>query len=171
MTSFWEQHSDRDGFLPQKTFIMKSELSKWLKRNPREQLDTTRSSDISGNAIMRDRSMMRKLTVTPQAVYETPHTNTTRLIQPRRPTHEPPISPTPTCLFYWTCYRNKQRRFPSRQPMRDQKGRAAAHLSLLAAPGFVGLLWTQWLAVHSALRLAAIAIKTSTAIKTERQSR
>lgn len=91
MTSFWERHSDCDRFLTLKTFIMKSEVSKWLKQNPREQLQRTRSSDISGNTIMSDRSMMRKLTVTPQAMYNTPHTNTTRSIQPHRPTHEPPF--------------------------------------------------------------------------------
>lgn len=49
---------------------------------------------------MSDRSMMRKLTVTPQAMYDTPHTNTTRLIQPHRPTHEPPISPTHTHVYF-----------------------------------------------------------------------
>lgn len=38
---------------------------------------------------MSDTSMMRELTVTPQAMYDTPHANTTRLIQPHRPTHEP----------------------------------------------------------------------------------
>lgn len=97
MASFWEQHCDR--FLTLKTFIMKSEVGKWLKQNPREQLQRTRSSDISGNTIMSDRSMMRKLTVTPQAMYDTPRTNTTRLIQPHRPTHEPPISPTHTFIL------------------------------------------------------------------------
>lgn len=54
--------------------------------------------------------------------------------------------------------------------MRDLKGRAAAHLSRLAGLGFVGFSEHIDNPVHSALRLAAIAIQTSTAIKTKRLS-
>lgn len=118
---------------------MKSEVYKRLNTRGRGHQTS------AGNTITTDRSMMRKLTATPQAMYNTPHTQTIDPHYTNTHTHR---------VISLDVLQEQTAQTPWRRRWETWRAERPLIYHVLAALGFEGLLWTQKRAREESFRAA-----------------